>query len=194
MVPLNCCRGHRAKKLFAYLLSVKMDEFKKKIETHQQNKREAFDAMRAYHLSEISHKGHAIDILKSIMTTVLTVYAGLVVSFATDAIDPQIIRLISLLIFLTTSVFSHLIVWATNEKIASDNTRYDAFREEYKAERRILCLDQELLGAEFQSAWLTPQDRKRSGYQFTARILKIIAWSLTVVSGIATVFVFSISQ
>ncbi|MEQ1544987.1 hypothetical protein [Methyloglobulus sp.] len=171
-----------------------MTGFENKIETHQQNKREAFDGMRAYHQSEISHKSHAIDVLKTIMTAILTIYAGLVVSVVTGKLASIVIIVTSILVCLATAICGHAIVWATNKKIDQDNTKYEGFRDEYKTERRILCLEEELQKAGCASAWIQSQDRKKSGYSTTKLILNIFAWSLTFVATIATVFVFLIAS
>ena len=50
----------------------------KKRATHEANKREAFDGMRAYHQSEIAHKKDAIDIIKAILATTVVIFIGLV--------------------------------------------------------------------------------------------------------------------
>lgn len=46
-------------------------------DVHLSNYRIAFDAMRAYHQSEIEHKKDMIAILNSILLSFITVFAGI---------------------------------------------------------------------------------------------------------------------
>src|SRR5690606_39857689 len=97
-----------------------MSEFAGKIETHQQNKREAFDGMRAYHQSEILHKGHAIEVLKTILTAILTIYVGLAASAVSGQIEKKVIIGTAIIVFIATSVCAILIVWARSEEHTSE--------------------------------------------------------------------------
>ncbi len=172
-----------------------MSEFAGKIETHQQNKREAFDGMRAYHQSEILHKGHAIEVLKTILTAILTIYVGLAASAVSGQIEKKVIIGTAIIVFIATSVCAILIVWATNRKIDHDNARYEAFREEYRAERRILGLENELQQkGGFSSKWMEAHDRKASGYSVTKLILNIFAGTLSVVSLVGSVLVVLVAK
>ena len=139
---------------------------------HEQNKREAFDGMRAYHQSEISHKKDAIDILKTYLTTIVIIYAGLVAGISGKIIDNTYIILLGWAVALLNGLACWLIVRTTNFKIDSDNRKYKQYRDEYVVERSIIGLDDDLTAHGHTSHWIETTDTPPlSGYNYTKKII-----------------------
>lgn len=105
---------------------------KTEMETHRQNYRMAFDAMRAYHQSEIDHKKDAISVLNNILITMLTVFGGIYYLIFTTSIPLKngVIFSITLLIALSYLLIITAIKRKIFAKISADNLRYEKFREE----------------------------------------------------------------
>jgi hypothetical protein len=149
---------------------------------HESNKREAFDGMRAYHQSEISHKKDAIDILKTLLTTVVLLFAGLVAAaYKQIAPSDSVIYLawglagLNILAALATTL-------TTNMKITQDNKRYSAYTLEYKIERDIIGLEDDLKAYNHQSKWIEEKPGKnKSGYHYTKLILTWFAITVSMI-------------
>ncbi len=148
---------------------------------HEQNKREAFDGMRAYHQSEISHKKDAIDILKTYLTTVVIIYAGLVAGITGKIIDNNYIVLLGWAVALLNGIACWAIIRSTNFKIDKDNRKYNQYRDEYIVERAITGLENDLKEHGHVSHWIEAQEEPViSGYNYTK---KIINWfGITIVA------------
>lgn len=122
-----------------------------KIHIHLDNKKEAFDAMRAYHQSEISHKGHAISVLQTILQATILVYGGLFGLMLKDGISINIIQFSGISCLLVITIVSWKIALATQEKIRQDNIQYCLHYFEYRKERELLGLEQDLIDNDFIS-------------------------------------------
>lgn len=100
----------------------------------EQNKREMFDGMRAYHESEISHANNAITMLLAIAGG-----AGAVVLAILFPHDPPAhIREIAFGLFLFVLLLGLIVAWSTHSKISADHARYAEFGAEYVATSKLL--------------------------------------------------------
>ena len=95
----------------------KINEKHAKDSVHKANMRQAFDGMRAYHNSEIAHKKDAIEILKTILTTTVLVYGGLVGLVVSRQIDGYIASVASIVLILCVFLAVYFIAHITNIKI-----------------------------------------------------------------------------
>ena len=159
---------------------------------HKLNKREAFDGMRAYHQSEISHKKDCIDILKSILTSTLAVYGGIIGLALSEKIQQReaLSTAFIILFFTMTAVLG--VVWSSNKKIDQDNKRYGKYQDEYKLERLILRLEEDMWERSYISAWFEPKNPNKSGYHYTKVILRCFGWLVIGSACIATMLVWSL--
>jgi hypothetical protein len=149
---------------------------------HESNKREAFDGMRAYHLSEINHKKDAIDILKTILTTEAIIFGGLVAGISKGVIHVSDMILLGLSIT-GISCFSVIsIVWTTILKINQDNKRYRSYKNEYLKERELIGLDDDLKAIGHESHWNQKIDENKTGYSYTNIILVWLGISVILVA------------
>jgi hypothetical protein len=113
------------------------------LQIHLTNYRLAFDAMRAYHSSEIEHKKDMISILNGIFVSIITVFAGIAYFILAKDYD-KYHSFILLFILAVTALYIIMILRLKSRsiaKIASDNTRYEQFREECRKEREYLQLN-----------------------------------------------------
>ncbi len=180
-------------------------------QTHEQNKKEAFDGMRAYHQSEIAHKGHAVEMLKAILSASILVYGGLFGLVISQKIELDLIQMGAILTILINSAIAFSISKITNTKIKNDNIRYCIYYFEYRKERELLGLDADLLEAGFKSESqrineLNAKDSESSnetkckslsnsdsGHKYTQNILIHFASMITVVCVIGTLGLFALS-
>lgn len=148
-------------------------------EDHRLNYRMAFDAMRAYHSSEIEHKKDMIAILNGILVAIVTVYAGVFIFILKEDVTPYygIFYLIILVITLLFYVLIKELKSSNKEKIEADNDRYEKFRRECEAEREHLGLKAffDLSYPDSEIYWKEPSGkaRKGSGYLKTIDIINI---------------------
>ena len=148
------------------------------ISTHESNKKEAFEGMRAYHRSEIDHKKDAISIFQTLIASVLVLYAGLISAIYSGNINDHQWLVISVgwFIFLILATSSTALTYLTNKKINRDNTRYEKFRYEYALERKALKLEEDLMvdgcnKLDWQDSITDPPSRSTSGYSYTKKII-----------------------
>jgi hypothetical protein len=114
---------------------------------HLENYRMAFDAMRAYHVSEIEHKKDMVSILNGILVSIVTVYAGIFVFILSDAtkFDSTAKYIAFWGIFVMAGLYwglLHRLMRECANKIKGDNNRYEKFRNECTIEREILGLQE----------------------------------------------------
>ncbi len=103
--------------------------------------KEAFEGMRAYHRSEIDHKRDAIAIL----TTVLAGNGGLVAAgfgalSRASSIGWMPIASIAIVVFAATAILVQKIMTATRKKIEADGARYQEFKAQSIAAKKLLGL------------------------------------------------------
>lgn len=156
---------------------------------HEQNKREAFDGMRAYHQSEIAHKKDAIDILKTILTSSLSLFTGLLATVFVAKIDTTYILYVSWIVTALVGVAAWNIVHSTNRKIDQDHARYQKYAQEYTLERRIIGLEDDLEKQGHTSAWVAVTQGGKSGYHHTKNILTGLGWIVFMVAFVASVII-----
>jgi len=180
-------------------------------QTHENNKREAYDGMRAYHQSEIAHKGHAVEMLKAILSASILVYGGLFGLVLSQQITLNLIQMAAVLTILINSAIAYSIANITNIKIKNDNIRYCIYYFEYRKERELLGLDADLLEAGFKSESQRINElnsgktdkpiqeickslsNSDSGHKYTQNILIHFAFMTTVVCIIGTLGLFALS-
>jgi Ca2+/Na+ antiporter len=162
---------------------------------HEQNKREAFDGMRAYHQSEIAHKGHTVEVIKTLLTVVVSAYGGLIALLLSGKVS----RCNGVAAAIMVLVFVGFVVWyvihETNRKIDKDHDSYEMHRREYLAERRLLNIDS-AFGDEYTTHWQPRPTDSHSGY-FVTRGLTLALGAIVVAAAvIGTVFavIASLSQ
>lgn len=97
-----------------------------------ENYRICFDAMRAYHSSEIHHKAHTIDILKSVITAAVIMHSGILgyVFIEDQYFNEKIGIAATLLLFIVLSITVWVIIRSTIIKIYGDSNRYEKYRNE----------------------------------------------------------------
>lgn len=161
-------------------------------QTHEANKREAYDGMRAYHESEIAHKKDAIDIIKTILTTTVILFAGLVGSATTEKIAIELALITSWIIAILVGIATSTIVLFTNRKIDQDNRRYRKYRDEYVKERELIGLEGDLRESGYTSAWVEPQIPERTGYHHTKNIIRAFATIVFVIALVGVGFVYGV--
>ena len=158
--------------------------------THEANKREAYDGMRAYHQSELAHKKDAVDILKTILTTSVVIFGGLVGFVMSARINATIVIVAAWTIAVLISLAVGVIVFFTNKKIDEDNRRYRKYRDEYIKERELIGLEDDLKKAGYISAYVEAGCPEKTGYHHTKNILKSFGCIVIVVAIVGVVFVY----
>ncbi|MGF1640772.1 MAG: hypothetical protein ACFCUO_07465 [Rhodospirillales bacterium] len=162
-------------------------------DAHRQHKREAFDGMRAYHQSEISHKKDAIDILKAVLTSILVVYGGIVGALITKQIEYRLAISISVIILIFILAIVIGLVYSTNEKIDQDNKRYRSFRKEYINEIKALNLESDRIQNKLESAWADNIDESKTGYHYTKVIIRLFGILVVGTAAMGTAIILSLS-
>jgi hypothetical protein len=178
------------KKELDKLQSTVFADLKNRRTTHEMNKREAFDGMRAYHQSELSHKKDAIEILKTILTSCILVFTGLLASVYTGLAKVEYVVYLSIAISIITGIAAFLIVHTTNKKIDQDNKRYRRYLEEYVAERHILALNDDLEAIGYKSIWIVPDNPGKTGFHYTKLILIWFGWVIFIIAITGSVIVY----
>lgn len=156
---------------------------------HIANMRQAFDGMRAYHNSEIAHKKDAIEILKTILTTTVLVYGGLVGLVVSQQIDGCFAFRTSIVLIFCVILAVFFIAHITNIKIDNDNKRYRDFFKEYLVERELLLVEEYVRKA---GIIYPPHDPNKTGYHHTKKIIRRFGFIIVTVAIIGSVFVFGI--
>lgn len=112
------------------------------LEIHRENYRISFDAMRAYHVSEIEHKRDMIAILNGIMAIIVTVYGGIFYVVIQDKLlTIKFVLLFSLpILMIVINVLIALLLKSSIRKLEGDNNRFERFRNECIIERNYLGL------------------------------------------------------
>lgn len=169
-------------------------------EAHLTNYRIAFDAMRAYHTSEIEHKKDMITILNSVFASTITVYAGIFYLILTPAYKPYH-KIAFFIILMITALYNFLIsrLKKSNvQKIVADNNRYEKFRVECQLERDYLMLNHyfETTAPSKDIYWKAKPDasgkREGSGNTKTISIIQIycnMLISIVSLLGLASMFI-----
>lgn len=140
------------------------------LESLRQDKREMFDAMRAYHASEINHTNHAITILLSITAAGGAVILSLL--FADN--QPNCISILIWGICFITIILSFAICLTTHLKLSYDHKTYTSFGKEYMVTSEILGFYSE----SDMSEYLYPiKKSKKIGRGKGYRKTQIIIWS-----------------
>lgn len=147
---------------------------------HEQNKREAFDGMRAYHQSEIAHKGHTVEVIKTLLTVVVGAYGGLIALVVNARLTFALSLGLSAALFLAVWLATCHVVRTTNRKVEIDHGAYEAHRSEYLAERVALGIEYALRKTGYETHWRSPSLEHVGGYRYTQRL--IVALGVIVVA------------
>jgi len=137
---------------------------------HEQNKREAFDGMRAYHASEIAHKAHTVEVIKTLLTLVVGAYGGLIALIlkAQLATFPAVVAAAVLLLCVSGIVL--YVIKKTTAKIDSDHMAYELHRAEYLAERTLSGINEDFASIGYQTHWRPRPATGPSGYSYSKRL------------------------
>jgi len=149
---------------------------------HEMHKQEAFQGMRAYHMSEIHHKQDAISVIKSTLTLVITINGAIIATLLAQKIHPLVAISGSLLVMLATIKFMSDLVDITNEKITKDHNRYEDYRNDYIYEMIELGLENK------QSHWHREENRSSSGFSKTQEIINVFRCMVINVSILGVIF------
>ena len=97
----------------------------------ESHKREAFDAMRAYHESELSHKSDAIETLKTFLTTIIVVFGGILASVKSNLAPSLYIHILVVIIASITIGATWYIYYITRRKIIGDHEQFFRYKSAY---------------------------------------------------------------
>lgn len=161
--------------------------------SYEQNKREMFDGMRAYHGSEHQHKRDAVNFLRSILGVAAGVYGVIIGSFFTPDLTIEyatplawgILFFVALVIFITVN--------ATNRKIKADHNIYKRYGAEYTRFSYMLELHKTVVvdtkDIEGKLIDINKPIGQGDGYKKTMAIIKKQGWGVFTISLILTVLV-----
>lgn len=139
--------------------------------TYEGNKRELFDAMRAYHDSELAHKRDAIGMLTTLLTAIGAVFAVFIVPSHPIAHAGALAWSIALVAVALAAV----IVSSTNRKIAEDHKLYARFGDEYVRQCDALGLfDTVEMGGGRKPIKKRARIGHGQGYRHTQRIVRSV--------------------
>lgn len=152
--------------------------------SHLAHKRESFDGMRAYHMSEIHHKQDAVKFLGGLVASAFATYGGILVLVSGGHMQGWAALVLSVLVGVAIAYLAGSVVSVTNKKFISDNSRYEDFRRDYIAEWKILGIGPLFKKVEpsetsfwEKSAMKDPQEERESrvtsGYSKTTAILLV---------------------
>ncbi len=153
----------------------------------ESNKREMFDAMRAYQESEQAHKQDAISLLTTILTATGAVFAALIVP------EKPIVHseLLAAFVALVAIVLSVVVVHTTNKKIAADHLVYASFGDEYVRCCEVLGLfDPVQLGPTKQPLKIRVLIGHGPGWKITQNIVRSVGATVMLFSLCAFFYVF----
>lgn len=159
--------------------------------THELNKREMFDGMRAYHQSELSHKSDALGLLSRILALSAAVF-GVLIGIATSPDVPaSAVVFVSVIAAAAICFATYLVVVAVNKKIYEDHVTYWAYGNEYVRECEWLGLTkEEKVGEEvIVIKQIDPAHPPGSGegYKHTQNIISKTGWAVVAFVGIGVV-------
>ena len=167
--------------------------------THELNKREMFDGMRAYHQSELSHKSDAISILGRIVALAAAVYGVLIGIATSPEVQAAAIIMVSTISGVAICFIIYRVVKATNNKIYQDHLVYWKYGNEYVKESRRLGLMEEetVYGYKQKIKDIDPAHPPGSGkgYEHTQKIIREtgVAIAAFVIIGVLITMLVAIS-
>ncbi|MBI1797320.1 MAG: hypothetical protein HYR74_09735 [Candidatus Eisenbacteria bacterium] len=154
--------------------------------THDANKRELFDAMRAYHDSELAHKRDAISLLTTLLTAIGAIFAAIIVP--SHPIPHA--GTLAWSVAAVTSLLAAVIVSATNRKIEEDHKIYANFGDEYVRQCEVLGLFGEVaIGDEKRPVKKRVKIGHGGGYRHTKRIVRSVGIAISTLTVLGAVFV-----
>jgi hypothetical protein len=152
---------------------------------HEQNKREAFDGMRAYHQSEIAHKGHTVEVIKTLLTVVVSAYGGLIALVLSGKIS-RCNSIAAAGVFFGCVAFGVCyVIYETNKKIDKDHDSYENNRSEYLAERSLLGIDSDF-DSSYKTHWQQRAKATPTGYDYTKRLNRALGAIVVATAAIGT--------
>lgn len=140
------------------------------LEVLLEHKRELFDAMVAYHHSEIAHTNHTIALIAALLTATTVAYGGLLAKSA--PLSTTILIALSLGFLFSATLGTIIIVKPMLLKIEGDHNSWMYFRTEYQECIKTLRIADRLPGG---SMLVIESDEERErlspGYQITKQAL-----------------------
>ncbi len=142
---------------------------------HLQNYRMAFDAMRAYHTSEIEHKKDAISVLNAFLASMVPVFGGVFFYILKDNSINWISIVMGILSIVAYFMSIDAVIETYKQKVDSDHYRYEQFRDEANREREVLGIKEDLKEYSTDacsSLYWDEKGRERSGHNSTKNIIE----------------------
>jgi hypothetical protein len=108
--------------------------------------REAFDAMRAYHASELSQKRDAVAFFKTVLDVSVASYAGIIGVLLTPGllVEKSLAIRVTWITVLVIAMICWIVARSHNRKIYHDNLIYRNYGAEYTRACEILGLTKTL--------------------------------------------------
>ena len=154
--------------------------------TWDANKRELFDAMRAYHDSELAHKRDAIGMLTTLLTAIGAVFAAIIVP---EKPIPYA-GILAWSIAAVTGALAAVIVSSTNRKIQEDHRLYANFGDEYVRQCDALGLfDDIAIGEKREPIKERSRIGHGRGYVHTQRIVRSVGIAISTLAVFGAVFI-----
>lgn len=149
--------------------------------------RGAFDAMRAYHQSEISHKQDAIGMLTTLLTAVGAIFGAIVIPEGSIKY-PVVLACATAAV---TVALAAVIVLTTNKKIQADHDVYASFGAEYMRACEVLDLYESVPGIDPPlSVKVKVPIGQGAGYRKTQHIVTSVGASISALATLAAVYVW----
>ena len=168
-----------------------------KVSSHELNKREMFDGMRAYHESELSHKRDCINLYRSIFTGTIAAYAAVLGSIFSETLKLDNVELLAVSIFLIISSVTVILAIATNKKLAKDHSGYQRYLSEYSKECEYLGLRSTFITVENKSEAIKKiplNPIAGPGYKYTQLIIDLAMVAVVSVSGMLAYLVIEMAN
>lgn len=157
----------------------------------EENKREMFDGMRAYHESENKHKADAILML----TAMLAATGGVFAAILAPGFQAESATTVAALLAIAATIGVVWVVLSTNEKIDADHSRYAEFGAEYVQTCKLLGLYSPITSGS-HTATLKENERigQGVGYKKTKAVLNGFGTFIVLIAWVAFFYVNSHSK
>lgn len=149
--------------------------------------------MRAYHESEIAHKGQTFEVIKTLLTLVVAAYGGLIALILKAELAPLSAQLAAVVLLVGVFVMVVFVVRKTNAKIDSDHTSYERHRDEYLAERKVLDLDSALESVGHHTHWTPRPVAAPTGF-FHSKNLTVTLGAIVVLAAVFGAFLAGVAS
>jgi hypothetical protein len=157
--------------------------------SHEANKREMFDGMRAYHQSEIAHKQDAVRMLTTLLAAAGAIFAAIIVP---ERPIPYAV-LLSAVTALVATIFAWVIVGTTNRKIEEEHEIYARFGQEYSRACAVLGLFDPVVVGDQKHPAVKARGAigQGEGWKHTRNIVRGLGTAIAFLAWLAVVFVYA---